>query len=250
MNSFMDYLLTHLQKSAFFISESLLFSSFWILFLPLLFFLSKVVERVHRIGWKLLFVALIVAVHLVTYPALVWILSKVFFYHTFSFYQTLNFGLSAYFFSSLFIYSVSLVLFTISGNKSLQPPVRTGNEIEQQKFMTTITIDDSGNKKAFIAVEEILYFSANPPYINVHLHSKKYLLKDTLKSLETHLDDQRFVRVHKSHIVNIFDVVSFQSRQNGDYDLTLSDKTTLRVSRNYSRDFKAKVDQHHRLTTN
>jgi DNA-binding LytR/AlgR family response regulator len=70
-----------------------------------------------------------------------------------------------------------------------------------------------------------------------------------LKSLENQLDKKQFIRIHKSHIINLQKIISYQSRQNGDYDVTLSDGTVLRVSRNYAKDFKSKAEQHTHLTT-
>ena len=64
----------------------------------------------------------------------------------------------------------------------------------------------------------------------------------TLKSLSEKLDNRLFVRIHKSEIVNLSKVQSYQSRQNGDYDVTISDSSVLRISRNFAKDFKTKLD--------
>lgn len=58
----------------------------------------------------------------------------------------------------------------------------------------------------------------------------------------------KFIRIHKSNLVNIDFVESFVSRFNGDYDLTLSNNVTLRISRNYAADFKKAFKQSHHLT--
>ncbi|RYF37203.1 MAG: LytTR family transcriptional regulator, partial [Cytophagaceae bacterium] len=52
---------------------------------------------------------------------------------------------------------------------------------------------------------------------------------------------------HKSCIVNITKVRSYQSRLNGDYDLLLSNEVVLRVSRNYASGFKTAFEGPHRL---
>ncbi len=94
-----------------------------------------------------------------------------------------------------------------------------------------------------------MYFSANPPYINLHLEGKKYLYNETLKSISVKLNPEQFVRVHKSTIVNIKMVASFTTRLNGDYDLTLNNYTQIRVSRNFAADFKDLFNKTHHLTT-
>lgn len=244
VNILLDFSFTLYHKSSFYISESLLFSSFWILFLPLLLLILKTIKKTEKLTLKLLYVSLIIAFHLLTYPALVWIISKICYNHTFDYWQTFNFGLTTYSIKTVIIYGFSFITFTLL-NKRLQSLPK---ENKKQSFINSILISDNNNKKLLLQVNNILYFSANSPYINVYDSSKKYLYTETLKSLETQLDNNQFVRIHKSHIVNIYHVSSIQSRQNGDYDITLSNSTILRVSRNYAKDFKSKFSEQHQLT--
>ncbi|MNY49270.1 Sensory transduction protein LytR [compost metagenome] len=97
-------------------------------------------------------------------------------------------------------------------------------------------------------VNDIFYISANSPYVNIYHISKKYLHNETLKSLENQLDQQHFIRIHKSYIVNLQKITCYQSRQNGDYDVVLSDGAILRVSRNYAKHFKSKFEQYTHVT--
>lgn len=249
-NVILDYLFTLFQNSAFYISESLLFSSYWILYLPLLLLLLKLTKRTENIGLKLAFTGSVIAIHLIVYPALVWILSEIFYYHTFAYWQTFNFGLSAYFIKSVLVYGFSLLTFSAFNKRINSSQIINGVKAEnkQQNFINSILISDSNNIKSVLAVNDILYISANSPYVNIHHISKKYLHNETLKSLENQLNGKQFVRVHKSHIVNINKILSIQSRQNGDYDITLSDNTILRVSRSYTRKFKSKFSEQHQLT--
>lgn len=244
VNILLDFSFTLYHKSSFYISESLLFSSFWILFLPLLLLILKTIKKTEKLTLKLLYVSLIIVFHLLTYPALVWIISKICYNHTFDYWQTFNFGLTTYSIKTVIIYGFSFITFTLL-NKRLQSLPK---ENKKQSFINSILISDNNNKKLLLQVNNILYFSANSPYINVYDSSKKYLYTETLKSLETQLDNNQFVRIHKSHIVNIYHVSSIQSRQNGDYDITLSNSTILRVSRNYAKDFKSKFSEQHQLT--
>ena len=57
-----------------------------------------------------------------------------------------------------------------------------------------------------------------------------------------------FVQIHKSLIVNLAHVESYKSRLNGDYDITMSNGTSLRLSRTYARAFKAKFEGSHQDT--
>jgi len=132
--------------------------------------------------------------------------------------------------------------------KMAEPVLEKHNLSNSNQFISTILVSDR-NKKHSIYVSEILYFSANPPYINLHLEGKKYLYNETLKSISVKLNPEQFVRVHKSTIVNIKMVASFTTRLNGDYDLTLNNYTQIRVSRNFAADFKDLFNKTHHLTT-
>ena len=247
-----DYLRSDLKNSAFYFSESFMFSSFWWLFAPFLFAQYLVIKHKTHKGIVFQGVAFIfpVLLHLFAFPFQVWMLSAVFYYHTFSFQQTLRYTLSEHVFTLLLIYSVPNLTFQFFSmkQKMAEPVLEKHNLSNSNQFISTILVSDR-NKKHSIYVSEILYFSANPPYINLHLEGKKYLYNETLKSISVKLNPEQFVRVHKSTIVNIKMVASFTTRLNGDYDLTLNNYTQIRVSRNFAADFKDLFNKTHHLTT-
>ncbi len=247
----LDFLYAQSQNTSFYISESLLFSCFWLLFLPLLSVQLELTRKTKKISYGLLIAALATTIHLFTYPALVWLLSKIFYYHTFPYWQTFNFGLREHFIKSVITYSLPLLIIAIYKNKIQYQPLVTEKkeEFPIQSFITSIIVSDSNNKKTVIETNDILYFSANSPYINIYLNGKKYLQSETLKSISEKLNIKIFIRVHKSTIVNIQQVQSYTSRLNGDYDVTMSDGSQLRVSRNFAFDFKKKFQERHRFTT-
>ena len=117
-NVALDYLFTRFQNSSFYFSESLLFSSYWILFLPLLLLFLDLTRKIQKLTYGLLLTSLIMVLHLLSNPALVWILSKTFYVHTFSYWQTFNFGLSAYFIKTVIVYGFSWMAFTLPDRKN------------------------------------------------------------------------------------------------------------------------------------
>ena len=245
----LDFLFSQFHNTSFYISEALLFSTFWLLFFPLLAVQTKLTKRTKKLSVSIFIAALMAIIHLFAYPAMIWFLSKAFYNHTFSYWQTFNFGITEYFIKSVIIYSLTMAIIVYYKNKFLKQPVSIDKEyLSNQDFITSIIISDINNKKTVIATNDVLFFSANTPYIDIHHKTKKYLHKETLKSLETQLDSGQFLRIHKSCIVNICKVVSYKSRLNGDYDLTLSDDTRLRVSRNYVPLFKSGLEESRRLT--
>ena len=61
----------------------------------------------------------------------------------------------------------------------------------------------NGSKDVFVAVDEIEWIEADSYYSGLHVGPKRYLLRETIKQLASTLDPKKFVRVHRSAIVNI-----------------------------------------------
>ena len=67
----------------------------------------------------------------------------------------------------------------------------------------------------------------------MHTPERRTLVRLPLKTLAGQLDADRFVRVHRSAIVNLSRVREMEPLVSGDQRLVLSDGTELRVSRTY-----------------
>ena len=246
-----DFIKASFNNSSFYISEAFMFSSFWWIFIPFMYgqYLLIKIEFSNRFFFKALFILIPILLHLCAFPFLVWVVSELFYYHTFDIIQTLQYSLSEHLYKLILLYSISIFVFQQLHSKGqiTKTVMATESQIVGPDFITSIIVSE-GDKRKSITVSAILYFTANTPYINIYLNGKKYLKSETLKSISEKLDSQLFVRVHKSTIVNIGHVQSYTSRLNGDFDLIMSDGAELRVSRNFAVDFKKKVQERHRLT--
>lgn len=249
---FQDFIEAKIKNTAFYFSESFMFSSFRWLFVPLLFAQYRIVKRRNIWGTPslLTLISLPFLIHVIAFPLLVWIISNSFYYHTYGFQQTFRYTLSEHLFSLSFFYSIPVLTYSfftkIVSQETNVAAIKT-TQISGQ-FIEAILITE-GYKKYSVAVSDILFFSAQSPYINIVLQNKKHLHAETLKSIVTKLNPTLFIRIHKSTIVNIKMVDSYNSRLNGDYDLTMKNNEKLRVSRNYAKDFKILFNQTNRITT-
>jgi two-component system LytT family response regulator len=61
----------------------------------------------------------------------------------------------------------------------------------------------NGAKDTFVPVAEIEWIEAADYYARLHVGNKTFMLRETIKHLSSSLDPKRFVRVHRSAIVNI-----------------------------------------------
>lgn len=82
-----------------------------------------------------------------------------------------------------------------------------------------------------VDVGEIDWIQADGDYVRLHTTSRELLLRETLKSLEERLDPARFVRIHRSSMVNVQRVRRLHPQFHGDYEVVLEDGTELRLSR-------------------
>jgi two-component system LytT family response regulator len=90
----------------------------------------------------------------------------------------------------------------------------------------------SSGRITFLPVDEIDYIEAEGKYAVVHAKGQTHRLRESLRSLEQRLD-ARFVRVHKSTIVNVERIQELHPWFHGDGVIVLEDGTELRLSRRY-----------------
>ncbi len=97
----------------------------------------------------------------------------------------------------------------------------------------------SGGSTRFIRVADIDWIEAAGVYVNLHVAGKELLYRSALHELSAHLDPGRFVRVHRSVIVNINSIVELQPISHGEFELVLKDGHRVRVSRTYVWNWKS-----------
>ena len=106
------------------------------------------------------------------------------------------------------------------------------------KSLKRLTIKLTG-RTILLPTDEIDWIETYGNYLKVHAGRESHLIRGTMQSLETKLDPERFVRVHRSVIVNIEKVKEIYPRSNGDQDLVLQNGRQLMLSRNYRDKFFA-----------
>lgn len=92
-----------------------------------------------------------------------------------------------------------------------------------------------------VAVADIAWFEAIGDYIAAHAGATQHLLHVPLAQLEERLDPARFVRIHRTHIVNLDHVAAFRSDLNGHVAAELKDGTRLPVSRAKAKELRRLV---------
>lgn len=91
----------------------------------------------------------------------------------------------------------------------------------------------TGGRLWVVKTQEIEWIEAEADYACLHVQGKKHLLRETLSALESQLDPQKFLRIHRSTIVNLDRIQALESLSHGEVVLILKDGTRLTASRNY-----------------
>ena len=109
---------------------------------------------------------------------------------------------------------------------------RDGREAPQGKHLKRLAIK-SGGRVSIVPVLDIDWIEAKGDYMRLHAGKSSHLLRETMQRLEEELDPVRFVRIHRSTIVNIDRVKELHPFFKGEYVVQLQDGTQLKLSRGY-----------------
>ncbi|MEO7454911.1 MAG: response regulator [Gemmatimonadaceae bacterium] len=84
-----------------------------------------------------------------------------------------------------------------------------------------------------VPVSQADWIESSGNYVVLHARGSAYRLRTTMASLERDLDPDQFTRIHRRIIVNLDRIAGIQPSYHGDFDVTLSDGTRVRMSREY-----------------
>ena len=94
-----------------------------------------------------------------------------------------------------------------------------------------------GNKR--IDTNEIFWISAARNYVHIHTADECYRLRRSLAGLLEELDERRFLRIHRSKVVNKSAVDTLKHWRRGEYLITLKNRKLLTSTRTYHTSIRA-----------
>jgi two-component system LytT family response regulator len=110
------------------------------------------------------------------------------------------------------------------------------------RYLDRLVVKSSGTTR-FIRVADIDWIEGAGVYVNLHIAGKELLYRSALNELAGHLDPMRFIRVHRSSIVNIDSILELQRISNGEFQILLKDGHRSRVSRTYRVQLERRLGQ-------
>ncbi len=111
--------------------------------------------------------------------------------------------------------------------------VRFFDWLQDSAGLATRLVVKSNGRILLINAESVQSIRAEGDYVRIHAPKQSYLMRETLHSVESRLDPHRFLRIHRSVIVNLEFVAGFKPLLGGDYRVFMKDGTELTLSRTF-----------------
>lgn len=100
----------------------------------------------------------------------------------------------------------------------------------------------SGSKIHIIPVDQIEHIEAQDDYVFIYSPEGRFLKKETMQSIEQNLPAEQFIRVHRSHIVNIRQIQRLEQYGKENYLLILKNGNQVGVSKSRIKDLKKELN--------
>jgi len=108
---------------------------------------------------------------------------------------------------------------------AVDPPTRPLPEPADRVVLKT------GSDLHFIRTADIIWIESQSDFVRVHTTGPAQLVRETLQSMEQRIDPAKFLRIHRSYLVNLDHVRKVTPALYGDYTVLMSDDAKLRLSR-------------------
>ncbi len=101
-----------------------------------------------------------------------------------------------------------------------------------ERRLDRLVVKSAGTTR-FIRVVDIDWIEAAGVYVTLHVGGKELLYRAALNDLAERLDPRRFVRVHRSALVNIESIIQLEPMSHGEFEAVIKNGSRARVSRTY-----------------
>lgn len=101
-----------------------------------------------------------------------------------------------------------------------------------KKYLERLVVKSVG-RVFFLRTDEVDWIEAAGNYAKLHVGRESHLIRETMNGLESKLDPDKFLRIHRSTLVNIDRIKELHPLFSGDYTVNLKNGVELTLSRNY-----------------
>lgn len=103
---------------------------------------------------------------------------------------------------------------------------------KSKKYLERLVVKSVG-RVFFLRTDEVDWIEAAGNYAKLHVGREGHLIRETMNGLEAKLNPDKFLRIHRSTLVNIDRIKELNPLFSGDYTVMLKNGTELTLSRNY-----------------
>ena len=130
-----------------------------------------------------------------------------------------------------FTQAVGKAVARLQSGLSVQPEIQKilQSADEKEELLQRIAVK-TRHKVHVVGVSEIIFLEAEGDYVMIHTKEGKYLKEKTMKYFESHLDSEKFIRVHRSFIVNAEKIERIELYDKESYSVILKNGASLRAS--------------------
>jgi two-component system, LytTR family, response regulator len=111
----------------------------------------------------------------------------------------------------------------------------------QPQLAQRLVVKDRG-QVLFLSVADIDWVEAAGYYACVHVGSDTHIIRRTLLELERDLGEERFIRIHRSTIVNLERIRALELQDGGEYEVVLKAGARLRLSRRFRKALQERLE--------
>jgi two-component system, LytTR family, response regulator len=111
----------------------------------------------------------------------------------------------------------------------------------QQSQRAQRLVVKSRGEVLFLNVADVDWIEAVGYYACLHVGSNTHVMRRTLLDLERDLDEEKFMRIHRSIIVNLDRIHALELQNGGEYEVVLKSKDRLRLSRRFRKRFQDRM---------
>lgn len=107
-----------------------------------------------------------------------------------------------------------------------------GYEKDHSEVLTSLEIKDKG-RSFMVSIFDLYYVESHGNYIKIFLKDKSYLVRQTLQSFEDQIDQNIFLRIHRSILINSNYLAKVKYEGNNQYLFLMKNESQLLSSRSY-----------------
>lgn len=133
----------------------------------------------------------------------------------------------------------------VNGAERKQELKAAFQEIQRESRDSERILIKSGSRTIFLRKGLIEWVEAQGDYVKFHSGKENHILRETMTAAAEQLDTNRFVRIHRSRIVNLDHVREIRPLWGGDYSVLMRDGTELTMSRTYRAALQAALGGQH-----